>query len=355
MGGQSGNNAAYRKAWAEEESFHSAPSKQESDRERTEREAREKPWFDALKSAAPKLKDDVERAYKKWNLIIRDHLRNETGLRFSQGGASSSVPVVVTDGLPRPFAEMARPFDYIAPALVRLPLLEAASNGVSFVVDFRHLTDDILRMRGEQSFTEIPRRAFTDVREYFRALLEEIERTGVLTRLLSIREDVLGAYFYRQSRIRLYWMPIGIIALARGLSVEALTVVVLAHELAHAYTHLGRDINQRQWDTSAFADADDRIVEGLAQHYTKVVCDRLSVSLPDAIRAFEKLLEHQAEPYTVFQSWVQDNKREHAGEIMRAALLAVRYSSEKDHDKFKQRLEKRSDLAGTIGNSTERG
>ena len=36
-----------------------------------------------------------------------------------------------------------------------------------------------------------------------------------------------------------------------GFDVEALTYVVLAHELAHAYTHLGRDIDGNAWDTES--------------------------------------------------------------------------------------------------------
>ena len=60
-----------------------------------------------------------------------------------------------------------------------------------------------------------------------------------------------------------------------GATVEALTVVVAAHELSHAYTHLGRDIDGRCWDTEAFAHAETGMVEGLAQFYTALICDKL--------------------------------------------------------------------------------
>lgn len=97
--------------------------------------------------------------------------------------------------------------------------------------------------------------------------LEELRR-----KLRVINEDVLGAYFFLVPKIKIYWMAIGIVASLNQTSVEALTFFVLAHELAHGYTHVGYDIDEVQWETRAFADADLRIVEGLAQFYTQQVC-----------------------------------------------------------------------------------
>src|SRR4029077_10395808 len=41
-----------------------------------------------------------------------------------------------------------------------------------------------------------------------------------------------------------------------GCDVEDLTVVVLTHELAHAYTQLGADIEGRRWAAPLFAKAE---------------------------------------------------------------------------------------------------
>jgi hypothetical protein len=46
--------------------------------------------------------------------------------------------------------------------------------------------------------------------------------------------------------------------LARPHRVEDLAAVVLAHELAHGCTHLGRDIDGRRWDVKAFRDSEQR-------------------------------------------------------------------------------------------------
>jgi hypothetical protein len=70
-------------------------------------------------------------------------------------------------------------------------------------------------------------------------------------------------------------MVISFMAGVLGVPVEALTVVVAVHELAHAYTHLGRDIDGKKWDTNTFSQVDPRTSEGLAQFYTEVICKKL--------------------------------------------------------------------------------
>ena len=65
-----------------------------------------KRWAQLLEAAAPGTYDSVSRAFKQWNNIIRDHLRTETGLRLSVGDDAQSVPVRITDGVPKPLAEV---------------------------------------------------------------------------------------------------------------------------------------------------------------------------------------------------------------------------------------------------------
>lgn len=140
--------------------------------------------------------------------------------------------------------------------------------------------------------------------------------------IIGIDEDVLGAYFFRIPEIRLYWVVIGITSRALGVSAEALTIVVLAHELAHAYTHLGRDIDNERWKTEQFASSDLYIVEGLAQFYTQVVCRRLEQRMPAALEAYHALLEKQSVPYRSHLDWVGDDER--GGEIVRISMIECR-------------------------------
>jgi hypothetical protein len=107
-----------------------------------------------------------------------------------------------------------------------------------------------------------------------------------------------------------------------NVSVEALTVVVLAHELTHAYTHLGKDIDGNLWNTESFAKADLGIVEGLAQFYTAVVCGKLAARFPAANQAYEALLDMQSGAYVMHKDWTEQSER--GGEIVRFAMIATR-------------------------------
>ena len=131
-------------------------------------------------------------------------------------------------------------------------------------------------------------------------------------------------------------MVIGVFAKILRVGVEDLTVVVLVHELAHAYTHLGYDIDGDQWDTSAFAAADIHIVEGLAQFYTEIVCKNTAPRQPNAKLAFERLLKNQAPPYTDYRTWAQGHNR--SGEIVRFSMIDCRSKGITTYQDFLEQL-----------------
>jgi hypothetical protein len=118
-------------------------------------------------------------------------------------------------------------------------------------------------------------------------------------------------------------------------AIEDLTIVVMAHELAHAYTHIGKDIDGKEWDTTAFAKSDLRVVEGVAQFYTRFVCRELADRQPGAERAFLRLLDHQSAVYADFQDWVDDRHRRRAGEIIRFALVDYRSRTGSGYENFR--------------------
>jgi len=106
-------------------------------------------------------------------------------------------------------------------------------------------------------------------RDRLAALLKEASRANVLGQIFAIREDVLGVYRFNppkqpswgdtddaNARIELFWGVIGLVSRLLGVSLEGLTVKVLAHELAHAYTHVGADADGRAgWAASSTARA----------------------------------------------------------------------------------------------------
>jgi hypothetical protein len=163
--------------------------------------------------------------------------------------------------------------------------------------------------------------ATRDAEQLSARMLSIVQKDDIVDWILKIDEDVLGAYFFRKTaHIELYWAVIGLVARSIGKSVEDLTLVVLAHELAHAYTHLGADLDGTRWDTQEFAETEHALREGLAQYYTRLVCQRLAFQAPGSLATYEKLLQHQPEAYKSHCQWIKD----YSPEEVRSALLAMR-------------------------------
>ena len=121
-----------------------------------------------------------------------------------------------------------------------------------------------------------------------------------------------------------------------GCSVEDLTVVVLTHELAHAYTQLGADIEGRRWPAPAFTRAETGLKEGLAQYYTDRVLRRLERRYGGALKVYETMLPGQPEAYRTHERWLTDS----SPEAVRRAMLEVRRWKEGKLCEFNSRLDK---------------
>jgi hypothetical protein len=171
-----------------------------------------------------------------------------------------------------------------------------------------------------------------EVRRWAEDLLKRIATAKPLGRIL-VEEDVLGVYAFGplpplvanlvpppNTRVELYWAVVGLVAQALGVDVEDLTGVVLAHELAHAYSHVGADIDGLRWPNEAFSQAERGLVEGLAQYYTHQVCVRLREQYPGMLAAYQALLPYQPAPYQAHQAWTKSSRPEE----IRFAMLESR-------------------------------
>lgn len=298
-------------------------------------------WETVLDQTYPRLRETVERCCKQWNNILRDYMRTETGLRLTVGDESQSVPVRVVDGMPKPFAQVVRQFEGLEWAMLNRPALIAARDGTTFMADHHGKARGMWGpVAGPASIEEINR-----VRETATAWLKALDDAKAVDAIVGIEEDVLGAYFFRRPEIQLYWVVIGIIAAALGVSPESLAIVTLTHELGHAYTHLGRDIDDERWDTLAFAGTHLNIVEGLAQFYTQVICTRLEPRMPAALAAYKSLLTKQSGPYKAHLAWVGDQER--GGEIVRVSMIECRSRKLKQATEFDAAVERhRSGVKG---------
>jgi hypothetical protein len=263
----------------------------------------------------------VDRAFKQWNGILREYLRSETGLRLTVGEDTRAVPVRIRTGLPDPFAQILASVDEKEwLLLLNRSAIERAGHGLDFVQEeFDWLSSWEMVAPSPAKKDEVQNTAIL-----FGVLGEVIRKLAILDKIRAIDQDTLGAYFFRLWRpeVHLYWMVIGFTAAMLGIPVEALTVVVTIHELGHAYTHLGRDIDGKRWETGAFAAADAGIVEGLAQFYTASICKKLYERFPPAWNAYTTLLENQSGPYRAHEEWLKDTKT--GGEVVRMSMITCR-------------------------------
>ena len=311
-------------------------------------------WSEAVRrSLGDELQTVVERTVKQWNGVVREYLRKQTGLRLSKDLESKqtgernrkvrSVPVRVVGGLPIRFATAVRNItarDVML--LLNRSKLEHVVSGASFMEEYYQ----------ELSKTQVKSSCIAKLdviksaRGFAQCLLEYIKKLGYIEyndqsgKILDVDEDILGAYFFKFPEIRLYWIVLGVCSQILDLPIEALTVVVLVHELAHAYTHLGFDIDNRDWKTKDFAGADVSLVEGLAQFYTEVICEQIESRLPTAKIAFQNLLKNQSEVYKEHKNWSTNRDSEHVGETVRISMLECRSKGIRNIGQFREIVER---------------
>jgi hypothetical protein len=178
--------------------------------------------------------------------------------------------------------------------------------------------------------------------------MANVEHFDLARHVLKVNEDILGAFFfdphegekyYRtnySTDIRIYWGAIGLFARILGLSVEGLTVKVLAHEYAHAYTHLGFDRVGRRWSGKGFGASEHKLREGLAQYWTVIALKRLESRVPDALSAYETLLPKQPNAYQSHVPWLKS----YSPDTVAAALTLLRAKGSLKYDDFCAELER---------------
>jgi hypothetical protein len=114
---------------------------------------------------------------------------------------------------------------------------------------------------------------------------------------------------------------------------------LVCHELVHAYTHRGIDIDGGSWQTDRFIKADTYVKEGLAQYYTEQVMRALGARLPDGLATFLAKTEKQSTPNRTYQNWL-GAKKQPSPEATRLAMLEFRNADPPvfGHGKFLEKL-----------------
>lgn len=271
-------------------------------------------------------KDIVDKTVNQMNTVIREHMRAETGLRLSDDSMRQIIPVRVVEGFIRPLAELIVQYD--DPVLWKL---------ISVQSQLQNIEDGLNALLAEWpkivTWKNAPHcvhggeESLKQVRDIAAALQEVADARTITDSIKKIEKDILGVYLFsgwnRKPCIEIFWMPIALVASFVQVRIEALTVVVLIHELAHAYTHKGLDIDGNCWSTDDFSNSGISVTEGLAQFYTEVITGKLKSRIPDAYDAYERLLKMQGGPYLAHKEWLKD-KPIRRGEAVRFAMLTSR-------------------------------
>jgi hypothetical protein len=285
-------------------------------------------------------KSRVVQTHRSYNNLIRNHIRTETALRFNSAleEGNYGITVQIVDDFPPAFRPIIEDYEQdFWELFLKASILKNTAHGLGFIEGkYSQLSSLIAKKNDNQMGFMLA--DISGIRSFVDELLAFINHYGILSRLneldqsATLEAEVLGAYFFRDSRIHLFWPVIAIIALELGVSVESLTIVTLIHELAHAYTHLGQDTDNDRWDTEAFANTDLLIVEGLAQFYTELVCQRLKARQPDILKTFTDLRENQGEVYNSYRYWLERSDRK--TEVIRLAMINCRKNCITKVDRF---------------------
>jgi hypothetical protein len=305
---------------------------------------------DLLKQIPSETGQVVDRTRTRFNTAIRQMLRQETGLRLITGRGSEdekqethAIRILIEAGVPAEMEYMEFSDDkwlaiLLAPWRTDLQSLQRSAHSTKTGL-IERLPAEIVC---EGPYAGIATK-LKDVASFAEHLLQISTSIDLVKELHAIDNDILGQYRFGSTKqnqdsasIHLYWGVIGLVARALGVSVEGLTIKVLAHELAHAYTHLGADIDGHRWETNDFGNAERAVKEGLAQFYTRQLLARLNVRMPEAEIAYKTLLPHQPQDYQVQERWVAEGA---TAEHVRLAMVLFRRSRQSSLARFEEFLE----------------
>lgn len=161
-------------------------------------------------------------------------------------------------------------------------------------------------------FAETPGRydALEDLIDFSEAILKDFELEAFNKQLLDLlcygNPDIFGSYTgsghdNTNGNIELYIIPCVLFCELNHLDLSAFITIVLAHELAHGYNHLGIDKDNYYWEN--FWRTESALAEGLAQYYTSQFIEKHQIKNPRGMEIFELLLKYQNSDYTSFQTW----------------------------------------------------
>jgi hypothetical protein len=280
--------------------------------------------------------EEVFNAVNRWKPRVQEAIRDVTRLKLSEDRNSSkrlAVPIQIKAGFPSSIDELAHTTISEGQRIVELiGTYESYIKSLEITsLPFQGLAVELRRSDGFSVEANSLQQMLHSIGLATTELRQHLKNANLGNILKMVEGDIMGAYHFREqrdlfgsrisgTRIDLYWLIIGAASRLIGVDVERLTVLVMAHELGHAYSHVGSDASGRIW-ADGFAHAELGVVEGIAQYYTWAVSKHLDEHHYSNFKeAYESKISCQSGPYVVHKPWTE----KYSLEVFRHALMQAR-------------------------------
>jgi hypothetical protein len=282
-------------------------------------------WDELIAKAGSESEAEVKAGVKQWRTQTEPLMRELIALKLAGDVDRASVTIHIRPGLPVRLETLDAKLTEAGLTLLGINKAELET----FISSGHQITNLLHRLdQYGEPWRESTNERVNIIQTSIDLVsdLNEIARQGsFLQKLFQYDEDILGVYLCPprgyDGIIELYWGVIGAVAQLLGCSIRALTGLILIHELAHAYTHSGADIEGRRWKSYSFQKSDVGVKEGLAQYYTCLIARRLHEKGESQVHsAYEQLLKFQTQVYKTHLPWLDH----FSPEIVRAAMLESR-------------------------------
>lgn len=272
----------------------------------------------------------VEESVTRWKQKARNRLREQLRVQMYFDDEQARVPVEAIDGKPKELLEILRDPDFRRiDARLRMQRgnIETAASTLSWLTAQRNLA----LLPGEcQPF---PTEALNQSRQWLMLLNDLLRHSANRLIEVLVNPDVLGTYWPRDQLITIHWLPIGLLAIEANQSVHDIVPIVLFHEYAHAYHHLGFDSDGNQFAVDSFVGSETDFKEGIAQYYTYQLIHSYNDVGDGVRRVWDYMQTRSSATYRLRENWLVDSdpvtgqkekKRAREKEIIRLAVMKTR-------------------------------
>ena len=264
-----------------------------------------------------------DRTKKEWLPVIREFMREETGLSMHQKRVEKKI-----------VKDTNLNFDFIQDSEWNfLKLIDNEFPNLDFneLLALRKLNQVLNKTGTFFNSEQKPVQEFARLKQYSDDYLKANDIEKVIDKIFKSKSgdyDIFGRYTYLTGRIVIYYIPLILFARLKQLSLEFCLVITLVHEIAHAFHHSGKDKDGTTW--TEMPKVNINILEGLAQYYTWRFVELYKTSHPELKNAYESTLQCQSGPYLKHNEWIENYKAEH----VKQALTAIRRNKNVKYDEF---------------------